>query len=263
MLQMNLDQMNALVGMAFSDQDRAMILGGLVLGCNAGTLPEHCSQLVHDAYIIGRGWRDEAQAFIDTKSAAGKASARARKLKLGDANPRTNREQNVNSVHGNPEQSVNQPTTYNLPNKNIAINQGLDASLDAVPASLVAKKTKKPKSSVAANPLTIPPELLSSMEALIKSWPKKTTRGGKTVSVEMLSVDRLWKYIRKNTPQESPEEMVKIGLAYVGSLAKTDGIPEYVIGMVNFYGQKQRWEEKAYLLDQAPEPTVEYRRITE
>ena len=250
---MNLDELNALVGTALSDQDRATILSGLMLGCNAGTLPEQCSQLVHNAYQVGRGWRNEAQDFVDNKSVAGKASARARKLKFGDSNPRTNREQIVNSVHKNPEQAVNQSTTYNLNIKELATNMETSPSLVAIPStpSLVPKKSRKLKT---ANPLGIPSHLVADLGTIVSRWPRKSMnfKGGVyDLPKKIATGSHLYERIVKFFPHEDVDQMVAVAIAYLNSLdsKKGDaGMVHNACALTNFFGEAAKWKENLSLV---------------
>lgn len=210
-LQMNLDELNALMGAALCDQDRAMLLGGLVCGCNAGTLPEQCSQLVHDAFTIGYGWRKEAQDFKDLKGAAGKASAEARRIKFGTANPRTQCEQSVNTVHKIPEQAVNQSTTYN-PIK-------------------ITTTAKPPKTVTDMTP--VPDEFLPFLEDIKSRWPRKSHDGRRVTIIPPLHI---WDKIQKNRGLDEPKTVVNAALHYLDT---QDG--RYIIGMDNFFGKEKKY----------------------
>ena len=96
MLQMNLDEFNALCGSAFTEADRSALLGGLQLGCNGGQIPEGCSKVVQRGFEVGSKWRDEAEGFVAACSSGGKKSAETRRAKYGTADRKSTR---LNSSH--------------------------------------------------------------------------------------------------------------------------------------------------------------------
>lgn len=216
-IQMNLDEFNALCGVAFTEADRSALLGGLQLGCNAGTLPEGCSSTLRAAYEVGMGWRMEAEGYKARRSEGGKASAEARKAKYGTAVP--------NSVRTVLEVCSNQSTIHNLQSTNTPLPP--------------RGKTQK----------AIPPELLPRLEALCRNWPGSFQKDGQTHRLPKLSnAQDLWDRMTKFFPKDDPEDMIAAGESHI-SPACDDGWewntkPQgFTIAMTNFYGQQARWKE--------------------
>ncbi len=120
-LRMNLDELNALAAGLFTDAEKAQAFHGLVLGCNGGTLPEHCSGAVAEAFKVSTGWRVEASNYMQKKVDAGNASAISRRKKTGTAQPhRTNPEQCSSGVQAQVQHRVEQAPnqSYNLTSTN-------------------------------------------------------------------------------------------------------------------------------------------------
>ena len=155
-LRLNLDELNALAMSLFSDQERIDAFQGLVLGCNAGTLPEQCSNGVRRSFDIGLGWRHEAEEFRDRKSKGGKASVDFRREKFGTAQP-------SNSVRTEPEQCSNQSTIHNPLILNPSIDKPEEQSPSAPVVPLKAKKPKEKKVRITA----LKPD---SIEAFNEAW---------------------------------------------------------------------------------------------
>jgi hypothetical protein len=128
-LRLNLDELNALAVSSFTDQERIDAFHGLVLGCNAGTLPEQCSNGVRRSFEIGLSWRHEAEGFKDRKAKAGKVSAETRKAKFGTAQP-------PNSVRTDPERCPNQTTNHKPQTSNPENNKPTDPQPKASAACL-------------------------------------------------------------------------------------------------------------------------------
>ena len=86
-IRMNLDECNALQMSLWNDTDRLHGFQGMLLGCNGGPSPANAPDAFLRGWEIGYGWRQEAEQFRATRSHGGKASAEARKEKLGTAQP--------------------------------------------------------------------------------------------------------------------------------------------------------------------------------
>lgn len=215
-IQINLDEFNALCGAAFTEAERSALLGGLQLGCNNGTLPEHCSNTVRTAFDTALGWRRETEEFRLKQSGAGKASAEARKVKFGSANP--------NAVRTDLEHSPN-----------LTNNQQ--------PSKPKPKNPSKPK-----NPPP-PEEYIEGLKTICKDWPRKTTYGDAVKNVDVLvRPEDLWARFKKFEPNEDPQLLINCAFAYLDDLDTQEkdfrGLIPYVCAMTNFFGEKALWKRE-------------------
>lgn len=220
MLQMNLDEFNALCGAAFTEADRSALLGGLQLGCNGGQLPEGCSKVVRSAFEVGSKWRAEAEGFAASSSLGGKRSAEVRREKYGTANPKGVRRGFEGGSEGGSEGGPNQPTTHN-------------------PQSNKPKTKNQP----------IPEGLVPRLEALCRDWPGSFTKDGQTHRLPKLNhAQDLWDRMTRFFPGDNPLDMIAAGEKHIAPQkadewsfeAKPKG---FTIAMTNFYGQQARWKE--------------------
>jgi len=78
------------VGSAFSLEDKGSLLNGFLLGCNAGTMPEQCSNLVQTGFKLGSKCREEAEGHSLRMAKGGKASVESRRKSLGTTQPSNN-----------------------------------------------------------------------------------------------------------------------------------------------------------------------------
>ena len=215
-IQINLDEFNALCGAAFTEAERSALLGGLQLGCNNGTLPEHCSNIVRTAFEAALGWRQETEGFRLKQSGAGKASAEARKAKFGSANP--------NAVRTDLEHS-----------SNLTNNQQ------------PSKPTPKKRSHQHHD---IPEGLVPRLEALCRDWPGSfvNREGQKQRLPKLTHAQDLWDQMIKFFPKDNPEEMIAAGEKHIAPQKVDEWSFEtkpkgFTIAMTNFYGQQARWKE--------------------
>ena len=213
-IRINLDEFNSLVGMAFTDRDKAEILVGLAAGMNKAQIPEQCSSGVRAAFEIGSAWRSEAEGFQTKQADAGKASAEARKAKYGDAQP------------SNGVRTVIEPAS------NLTLNLN----------PLTVQPEKRSSPSRARSPRKreeippIPDDLLPFLEELKTYWPRKSLEKGVTRRVTILRPVDSWEKICKNRGTDEPRVCINAGLAYLDTHPT-----EYVIGMDNFFGQARKY----------------------
>lgn len=208
-LRLNIDELNAVFGMAFSDSDRSDTLIGLFLGCNGGEIPEGSSKVVRRGFEVGSAWRLEAEAHQERMSMGGRASAESRRAKAGTAQP-------SKVVRSTFEGSSNQSTIYNPQSKEVP----------PTPKGKAARKVKD-------QPIPIPDNLLPFLEELQASWPRRN-HDGKRVTI-LRPVD-MWDKICKNRQTDDPRVCINAGLFYL------EGKPtSYIIGMDNFFGQARKY----------------------
>lgn len=210
-IRINLDEFNSLFGMAFSEHEKAEMLVGLSAGLNNARIPEQCSSGVRAAFEVGLEWRAGAEASQGKQSNAGLASAEARKMKFGTAQPsnvvRTDLEQSSNLTL-NPKPLTVQPEKRSSPSR----------------ARSSRKKEEIPP---------IPDDLLPFLETLTSDWPRKS-HDGRRVTI-LRPVDS-WEKICKNRGTDEPRVCINAGLAYLDTHPT-----EYVIGMDNFFGQARKY----------------------
>lgn len=82
-----IDDVNRINAGVLADADRAAAWSGLVIGINAGELPEVTSKSLRAAYEAASSWRAEADAFREKQRAGGKVSADRRTAKYGTSQP--------------------------------------------------------------------------------------------------------------------------------------------------------------------------------
>lgn len=143
-LRLNLDEFNALYGVAFTPDDRSQVLMGLFVGCNGGDLPEDTSKLVRRGFEVSSVWRSEAEGYALAKSEGGKTSAKIRQSKYGtpqpSKSPRTEVEDTSKSPRTDPEPIPN-PQSFDLYNPQ---EKDMSPSAPCSPSGKV-KKEKPPK----------------------------------------------------------------------------------------------------------------------
>lgn len=212
-LRLNLDEFNALAGMAFTDSDRASVLNGLLAGMNRAQLPEQCSSIVRAAFDAGVRWRLDAEEYVEKKANAGKRSADARREKYGDAQPsssdRTPLEQSSNITNND---------------KPITTNEERGKASSPSRARQSAEKKEMPP---------IPEELLPFLETLTRDWPRRSHDGRR---VTILRPKDSWEKICKNRGDDDPKIPVNAALAYLDT-----NPTQYVIGMDNFFGVARKY----------------------
>ncbi len=86
-LRLNLDDFNGLVASVYSDYDRALILQGIALGANGGSLPDGAPPSFLKAFEVGAKMYQEAVEYQDKQARRGRASAERRREKFGTAQP--------------------------------------------------------------------------------------------------------------------------------------------------------------------------------
>lgn len=211
-IRINLDEFNSLVGMAFTDRDKAEILVGLAAGMNKAQIPEQCSNGVRAAFEAGSAWRAEAEGFQAKQAGAGKASVEARKAKYGDAQP------------SNGVRTVIEPAS------NLTLNLNpLTVQPEKASSPSRARSSRKREDEIPP----IPEDLLPFLETLTSDWPRKS-HDGRRVTI-LRPVDS-WEKICKNRGTDDPKVCINAGLAYLDTHPT-----EYVIGMDNFFGQARKY----------------------
>ena len=86
-LRLNLDEFNGLIASVFTDYDRALILQGIALGTNGGSLPDGAPPSFLKAYEVGLKMYEEAVEYQEGQARRGRASAEKRREKFGTAQP--------------------------------------------------------------------------------------------------------------------------------------------------------------------------------
>lgn len=105
---MNLDELNELSASAWTADDKAQILDGIVRGANGSEAPASAPPLLLKANAVGLRWRREAESFLEKAVADGIKSAEARRAKHGTAQP-------PSAISRTPfEESSNQATSHKL-----------------------------------------------------------------------------------------------------------------------------------------------------
>lgn len=99
-MRINLDEMFAELDTMIDDQQMVQWMRGFRCGSRGGANPWAAGSPGHAGHRFGLRAKSEADAFRDKKSAAGTASATARKGQFGSPDPRAIREQNVNTTKG-------------------------------------------------------------------------------------------------------------------------------------------------------------------
>lgn len=228
-LRLNLDEFNALVGMAFSETDKANTLNGLMAGLNGASLPEGCSSGVRAAFEVASRWRQEAEGFVNSQSIAGKASAEARKKKFGSAQPpkvvRTGFEQasNLTTIH-NPQSINDNPPTEKEPSPQKR-----------------ARLTRKQK----VDNLSYPKEAVGVIRELDAIWP--TVVGDRQILWDAnLAASRVTDILNSN-PQITPETLICAGKNYLQNLAKEPDGLKYVSALHFFFGPGKGGESAKWL----------------
>ena len=203
-IQINLDEFNALCGAAFTESERSALLGGLQLGCNNGTLPEHCSNIVRTAFEAALGWRQETEGFRLKQSGAGKASAEARKVKFGSANP--------NAVRTDLEHSSNLTNNQQPSNPK--------------PNNPSTQEKKKPSTKNVITSFLEGEESSRAFGVIWKNWPKRVD--GKPSKGERGRAERCFQAI-VDSGAASPEELVRCAEIYASSHPNVkDGFVKHV-----------------------------------
>ena len=228
-VRINLDEFNSLVGMAFTDRDKAEILVGLAAGMNKAQIPEQCSNGVRAAFESGSRWRSEAEGFQSKQAGAGKASVEARKAKYGDAQP-------PNGVR-----------TVIEPASNLTLNLNpLTVQPEKRSSPSRARSSRKKDESI-----PLPEDLVPVVEYLISNWPPVSYEKGSSRSVQIYMRADLWARVAHLASRfgKVPGAVLFCGLPYVRRILKDSedtGKPVYVKNMSNFWGIKEdnrAWEE--------------------
>lgn len=87
-LRLNLDDFNGLVSSVYSDYDRALILQGIALGANGGSLPDGAPPSFLKAFEVGAKMYQEALEYQALQAERGRASAEKRRQSTGSAQPK-------------------------------------------------------------------------------------------------------------------------------------------------------------------------------
>ncbi len=135
-LRLNLDELNALCMSLVTDQDRALALQGIALGCNGGPLQDGAPSAFSRAWDIGHAMRTEAEEYRKGRSANGSGGGKPSHRKdLGEPCERT-----TWLPHGTPHGApspVPHGTPHGLPNP-------ITASWKREPENLEPKNHQEP-----------------------------------------------------------------------------------------------------------------------
>lgn len=113
-IRLNLDDMAAEVVGLESSEERGQWLDGFLVGSRGKDAREGWPEPKQDGHRFGLSCHHEAESFREKKAAAGEASANARMVRYGSAQPNTARtplEQCSNTARTSAEQTPNHPTS--------------------------------------------------------------------------------------------------------------------------------------------------------
>ena len=204
-VRLNLDDMAAEVVGLETSEERGQWLDGFLVGSRGKDPRESWSGQKMDGHRFGLQCYYEAETFREKKSAAGEASAQARKNRFGSAQPnatRTPLEQCSNAARTDSEQ-----TTEQAPNQPTSNNQH--------PVATSQKRSAKSFDS-------------SSAESIYQLYPRKEGKGKALPAIE--------KALRTTTA-EVLTEAVK---AFAAAKAGTD--PQYIPHPASWFNAR-RWED--------------------
>lgn len=204
-LHLNLDTFNAAYAALDGPQEQSDFLTGLSRGMNAGKVKDDCPDPMAVGFSIGYEMRQDAEAFIEASSNAGKKSVEAKSNRI---------------------QPPYQPPYQGSLNQSIIHNP---QSIQTTP--LPPKRGRRTK---VIEP--IPEEFVPFLDEIVSQWPRKRMNDGSRVTV-IRPVD-CWDKIQANKGTDEPKVLINAALAYLETNPVT-----YTIGMDNFFGLKRKYTQ--------------------